>query len=74
MDRRHAVEVQQPEPLPMERALAVPGEVLPWVLLFDPRDEGAWAIGHWSNSDWFGDDGLPLTPTAWAPLPAKPKF
>jgi hypothetical protein len=63
--------ITPPPSHPMDTAQAEPGEMGAPVLLFLAPPHEVWVIGRWDSDGWFDDQGFPIAPTRWAPLPAQ---
>lgn len=59
----------EPGTAPIATAPVKRGEAFGYCLLLVDRN---WLIGRWAGEGWFSDDGLPVSPTHWAPLPRVP--
>ena len=54
---------------PIESAPVQPGKSF-GPCLIGPGPEAEWVIGHWSGQGWYCDNGSPVSPLLWAPLPS----
>jgi len=59
-----------PPSFPISTAPLVPNQAL---LLWE-RGGKHWLLGYWDGRSWCADDGVIISPVAWAPLPDWPSL